>query len=50
MNEADRLAEASRWLRYAQEDLSTAESVVGRGVPRQVCWLAQQSVEKALKA
>ena len=50
MNEADRLAEASRWLRYAQEDLETAESVLSSGAPRQVCWLAQQSAEKALKA
>lgn len=50
MNEADRVAEASRWLRYAQEDLETAERLLGSGIPRQVCWLSQQSAEKALKA
>jgi len=50
MNEADRVAEASRWLRYANEDLDTAGSLLGGSVPRQVCSLAQQSAEKALKA
>jgi len=52
MNEAERMAEVQRWLRYAREDLATAEAVLGqRGiVPRHACWLAQQAAEKALKA
>ncbi len=48
----ERLREASRWLRYALDDL-TAARVLAADVtvpPRQVCWLAQQAAEKALKA
>ena len=52
MNAAEHLAETRRWLRYAREDLEGAETLLERcvGVPRHVCWLAQQAVEKALKA
>lgn len=52
MNETERLEEARRWLRYAREDLIAAEAMIGQQamVPRHACWLAQQSVEKALKA
>lgn len=48
MNEA----EVRRWLRYAREDLAAAETMLGRdgAYPRHVCWLAQQSAEKSLKA
>jgi len=52
MRAADRYAETDRWLRYAEEDLRTAESLLAdsHAIPRHACWLAQQSVEKALKA
>ncbi|MDE0636086.1 MAG: HEPN domain-containing protein [Candidatus Poribacteria bacterium] len=52
MQTADRLANTARWLRYAEEDLSTAETFLGHPhvPPRQACWFAQQSAEKALKA
>ena len=52
MQTADRLEDTARWLRYAAEDLVTAETFLGHPnvPPRQVCWHAQQSAEKALKA
>ena len=52
MNAIDRLAETTRWLRYAEEDLRTAETLLNQPhvVPRHTCWFAQQAVEKALKA
>ena len=52
MQTADRLTDTTRWLRYAEEDLTTAETFLGhpRVPPRQACWFAQQSAEKALKA
>ena len=52
MSEAEHIAEAQRWLRYAQEDLIAAESLVGQRTiaSRHICWLAQQAAEKALKA
>jgi HEPN domain-containing protein len=48
----NQFSETARWLRYAEEDLVTAETLLGQPhvVPRQACWLAQQSAEKALKA
>ena len=48
----DRLTDTARWLRYAEEDLITAETFLGHPhVPsRQVCWHAHQAAEKALKA
>lgn len=52
MSEPEHLVETRRWLRYAEEDLHAAETLmVVPGVrPRHVCWLAQQAAEKALKA
>ena len=52
MQTADRLADTARWLRYAEEDLITAETFLGHPhvPPRQVCWHAPQAAEKALKA
>ena len=52
MQTADRLADTTRWLRYAEEDLTTVETFLGHPhvPPRQSCWFAQQSAEKALKA
>ena len=52
MNEAERVAEVRRWLRYAEEDLLAAEAALEQPsmVPRHACWLAQQSAEKAIKA
>jgi HEPN domain-containing protein/predicted nucleotidyltransferase len=44
--------DAATWLRYAEEDLMTAQRMVeGRGwAPRIACFHAQQAAEKALKA
>ena len=44
--------EAYRWLRFSAEDLDVARRLLTDcpPVPRHVCWLAQQSAEKALKA
>lgn len=51
MSEAERLPEVNRWLRYAREDLRTAELLVERGdVPRTACFHAQQAAEKAIKS
>ena len=52
MQTTDRLTDTARWLRYAEEDLITAETFLEHPdvPPRQVCWHAQQSTEKALKA
>jgi HEPN domain-containing protein len=52
MSGTDPSNEAARWLRYAREDLATAVALRGEEgfVPRQVCWLAQQAAEKAIKA
>ncbi len=52
MQATDRFADTARWLRYAEEDLITAETLLEQPYlpPRQSCWCAQQSAEKALKA
>ena len=52
MQATDQLADTARWLRYAREDLITAETPLKQLhiPPRQSCWCAQQSAEKALKA
>lgn len=52
MQTADRLTDTARWLRYAEEDLTTAETFLEHPhvPPRQVCWHAHQAAEKALKA
>ena len=52
MQTADRLEDTARWLRYAEEDLTTTETLLGQPhvPPRQACWFAQQAAEKALKA
>ena len=52
MQTTDRLTDTARWLRHAEEDLTTAETFLGHPhVPaRQVCWHAHQAAEKALKA
>lgn len=43
-------ADAKRWLEYAEDDLRSAKVLLREGVPpRQVCFLAQQAAEKALK-
>ena len=48
----DRFQNTSRWLRYAEEDLITAETLLKHAhvPPRQSCWHAQQATEKALKS
>ena len=51
MSADEHIIEARRWLQYAREDLQTAELLLAQTlVFRQICWLAQQSVEKMLKA
>lgn len=52
MNEHEISEETQRWLRYAAEDLAAAEYCIHNPeiAPRQACWLAQQSAEKAIKA
>ncbi|MBI4626106.1 MAG: HEPN domain-containing protein [Verrucomicrobia bacterium] len=45
-------SEAERWLRYAREDLRTAQALLRDPeslIPRHACWLAQQATEKAIK-
>ena len=44
--------EAARWLAYARSDLDAASALLHdpNHYPRQVCFLAQQSAEKSLKA
>ena len=50
MNDPERVREALLWLRYASEDLDVASELLGGRRTRHVCFLAQQAVEKALKA
>ena len=52
MQANDQFEDTARWLRYAEEDLITAETLLTQPhiPPRQSCWLAQQSAEKSLKA
>jgi HEPN domain-containing protein len=48
-----RLELTRAWLRYAREDLESAEHIVAQIpalAPRHACFFAQQSAEKALKA
>ncbi|MHB8891449.1 MAG: HEPN domain-containing protein [Candidatus Limnocylindrales bacterium] len=48
---ADYEDEAGRWLAFARGDLESATALLGTGTPnRNVGYLAQQAVEKALKA
>jgi HEPN domain-containing protein len=44
--------ESNRWLAYARSDLDAAHALLHDPdhYPRQVCFLAQQAAEKALKA
>ncbi len=42
--------EADRWLRFAEEDLKICELALREGLYNQVCFHAQQCVEKSLKA
>jgi HEPN domain-containing protein len=44
--------ESKRWLAYARSDLDAAHALLRDTdhYPRQVCFLAQQAAEKALKA
>ena len=51
MNEPENRSQARLWLRYAREDLEAAEQLIETtAAPRHVCFLAQQSAEKAIKA
>ena len=52
MQTTEILTETDCWLRYAEEDLITAETLLAQAhiPPRQACWHAQQASEKALKA
>ncbi|MFZ5922174.1 MAG: HEPN domain-containing protein [Chloroflexota bacterium] len=44
--------EAKRWISFAEKDLSAASVLLDSGefFPRQICFLAQQAAEKAIKA
>jgi HEPN domain-containing protein len=46
------VAEAQRWLIYAERDLQAAQLLLNQGnnFSQQVCFLSQQAVEKGLKA
>ena len=52
MQTNDQFERTARWLRYAKEDLTTAEILLKQPhlPPRQAYWWAQQTIEKALKA
>lgn len=52
MSSPEYLIETKRWLRYAWEDLETGEHLLKEQdfIPRHVCWLSEQAIEKALKA
>jgi HEPN domain-containing protein len=52
MSEPENILEARRWMKYAREDLQTADLILGHPTIayRHVCWLSQQVVEKVLKA
>jgi HEPN domain-containing protein len=52
MSGPESATEAMRWLQYAYEDLRAAEAALDNSgfAVRHVCWLAQQSAEKAIKA
>lgn len=51
MTSPEVVAEVHRWLRFAEEDLDAAESLLRDEsfVPRHVCWLSQQAAEKSIK-
>ena len=42
--------EGLKWLEFAREDIRMAELAMGEGIYNQVCFHAQQCVEKSLKA
>lgn len=51
MNDPEVQKVLHRWLRYAEDDLRTAELLLEQdGVPRNACFQAQQAAEKAIKA
>lgn len=51
MSDPERLTETGRWLRYAHEDLRAAEVLIEQEMaPRQACFQAQQTAEKAIKS
>jgi len=51
MRDPEVLRVLRRWLRYAEEDLRSAEILLKQGgVPRISCFHAQQAAEKAIKA
>jgi HEPN domain-containing protein len=51
MSDPEVLDVLRQWLRFAEEDLQTARTLLGQGgVPRTSCFHAQQAAEKAMKA
>lgn len=52
MSEAEQELDARRWLRFADEDLESATTLLDNPSPllRNACLLAQQAAEKAVKA
>lgn len=51
-NDDPKTCEALRWLRFSREDLDVATRLIKSTFPpfRHICWLSQQSAEKAIKA
>ncbi len=43
------MTEPHKWLEFAREDLILAGAALEKGIYNQVCFHAQQGVEKALK-
>lgn len=54
MNQNDSDSETIIWLNYSLDDLKTAKLILSTKddwiVPRNICYLCQQAVEKAIKA
>ncbi len=46
----DKTPEALKWLKYAEDDLKSAKVLYREEIYNQVCFHAQQCVEKSLKA
>lgn len=44
------MQKSNNWIEFAREDLMAAKLVLPEGLYNQVCFHAQQCVEKALKA
>lgn len=53
MSDTDRIVTlAERWMSYARQDLQAAKTLMNEdsGFTQQICFLSQQTAEKAIKA